>query len=121
MANVNALGHMLANELAEHSVERWTNAIANFALSPERTKATNTYFKENIRGILEDAVLGRCTIGHSCLPGAQDALADLNQKVSGEDVNYVEMVLIMDYIGNVMLPSRDAQHSVFPNKETGGM
>lgn len=81
MANVNSLGPKITKEAAEQAVQRWTNVIKDFALLPENTKATNIYLKEKMRPILEDALRGQCTEGHSCRDEAQKALEGLIQMV----------------------------------------
>ena len=91
MADVNSLGRKLTKEAAEHAVERWNHVIQNFAVFPERVKEVNIHFKEHMGDILQDAVLGQCTIGHSCRPEAQQELDDLKTLITegGEDVEIV--------------------------------
>ena len=83
MANVNSLGFKTIKQAVEQSVERWTSIISNFALLPENTKNTNIYLMENMRPILEDALRGQCTEGHSCRDEARGALEELIKMYTG--------------------------------------
>ena len=88
MANVNSLGQRLTKAAAEDAVRRWQHVMADFALLPENTKATNEYLETNMRPILQDAVLGQCTVGHSCRDEAKQELEDLMKLIleGGADV-----------------------------------
>ena len=83
MANVNSLGARVTKQAAEQAVERWTNVIKDFALLPKNTKDTNIYLMENMRPILEDALRGQCTEGHSCRDEARGALEELINVYTG--------------------------------------
>eukprot|EP00977_Amphora_coffeiformis_P020968 scaffold8681_cov200-Amphora_coffeaeformis.AAC.12 len=91
MADVNSLGQRLTKAAAEDAVPRWEHVIRDFALLPENAKATNEYLEKHMKLILQDAVLGQCTVGHSCRPDAQQELTELIEKVSGEDIEDVEV------------------------------
>lgn len=88
MANVNSLGRKLTKAAAEEAVARWTYVIENFAVLPSAIKQVNDHFRDKMGDILQDAVLGQCTIGHSCRPEAQQELDDLKKLITegGEDV-----------------------------------
>lgn len=77
MANVNSNGGKVYRLAAEEAIDRWKEVIKDFALLPANTKNVNDYFFENMKPILEDAVRGQCTEGHSCREEAKEALEEL--------------------------------------------
>ena len=88
MADVNSLSPKATKLAAENAMERWTHVIKEFALLPEKTRKVNQHFKEHLGLISQDAVLGQCTIGHSCRPEAQQELDDIVKliKEGGKEV-----------------------------------
>jgi hypothetical protein len=80
MKNVVDNVHDIRREMTESEQEAWNSALLTFGLSKNAIRKSRKAIKDDLLLVLNDAIAGQCSEGHSCKKGSAEVLSRLRRQ-----------------------------------------